>query len=138
MNILADENILFVQEAFSELGIVKTLPGRAIGVAEVADADVLLVRTVTQVNESLFGSKNPIFVGSASSGIDHVDRDYLARRGIPFAHAPGSNARSVAEYVLSALVHLAHAVDARGPQNLLEPDLPSELNAHGNSSFSGG
>lgn len=111
MKILADENILFVREAFSGLGAVRTLPGRAIGASEVAEAEVLLVRTVTPLNESLFGSKSPVFVGSASSGIDHVDGDCLSRRGIPFAHAPGSNARSVAEYVLSALVHLAHARD---------------------------
>ena len=119
MNILADENILFVQEAFSELGTVRTLPGRSIDASEVADADVLLVRTTTQLNESLFASNNPVFVGSASSGIDHVDGDYLSRCGIPFAHAPGSNARSVAEYVISALVHLAHARNFALPEKRL-------------------
>ena len=47
------------------------------------------------------------FVGSATIGTDHVDRAYLRRRGIPFAHAPGSNADSVADYVVVALLTLA-------------------------------
>jgi erythronate-4-phosphate dehydrogenase len=46
------------------------------------------------------------FVGSATIGYDHVDRDYLDRRGIGFATAPGSNATSAAEYVVSALLAL--------------------------------
>jgi erythronate-4-phosphate dehydrogenase len=46
------------------------------------------------------------FVGTATIGFDHVDRDYLRRRGIGFAAAPGSNATSAAEYVISALLAL--------------------------------
>ena len=44
------------------------------------------------------------FVGSATIGTDHVDLAYLRDRGIAFAHAPGSNADSVVEYVLAALL----------------------------------
>ena len=46
------------------------------------------------------------FVGSATIGFDHVDRDYLQSRAIGFATAPGSNATSAAEYVVSALLAL--------------------------------
>ncbi|MEZ5567370.1 MAG: NAD(P)-dependent oxidoreductase [Halioglobus sp.] len=45
------------------------------------------------------------FVGTATSGMDHIDRDYLRTRGIAFAHAPGANANSVVEYVLAAIAH---------------------------------
>src|SRR5690606_4364319 len=44
------------------------------------------------------------FVGSATIGTDHVDLDWLARAGIPFAHAPGCNAQAVVEYVLQAIL----------------------------------
>ncbi len=67
------------------------------------NADVLLVRSVTRVDESLLKNSKVGFVGSATSGIDHIDTDYLKKSNISFAHAPGSNARSVAEYVLSSL-----------------------------------
>ncbi len=40
---------------------------------------------------------------SVSTGTDHVNLDLLQERKIPFLHAPGVNARSVVEYVLSAL-----------------------------------
>ena len=42
-------------------------------------------------------------LASVSTGTDHVDFAALEESGIPFFHAPGVNARSVAEYVISAL-----------------------------------
>jgi erythronate-4-phosphate dehydrogenase len=47
------------------------------------------------------------FVGSPTIGEDHVDKSYLEAQGIGFASAPGSNANSVAEYVVGALLQLA-------------------------------
>jgi len=82
------------------------MPGRDITSAAVRDADVLLVRSVTPVGPALLDGSGVQFVGSATIGTDHVDQAYLRRRGIAFAHAPGSNARSVVEYVLAALLHL--------------------------------
>ncbi len=42
---------------------------------------------------------------SVSTGTDHVDLEACAAAGIPFLHAPGVNAQSVAEYVAAAAVH---------------------------------
>jgi len=107
LRIVADENIPLVQAAFGQLGDIHLLPGRALGPKDVAAADVLLVRSVTQVNEALLGGSRVRFVGSATIGTDHIDSAFLAARGIAFAHAPASNADSVVEYVLAALFHLA-------------------------------
>jgi len=52
---------------------------------------------------------NVQFVGTATTGVEHVDRAYLAARGIEFASALGCNANAVAEYVLTALLVTAHA-----------------------------
>ena len=71
------------------------------------DADALLVRSVTRVNEALLAASAVQFVATATIGFDHVDLGYLASRGIALASAQGSNARSVAEYVLAALAVLA-------------------------------
>lgn len=104
--IVADENIPLVEELFRGCGSLILLPGRAIDAASLARADILLVRSVTRVNSDLLQQSPVRFVGSATSGTDHVDIEYLQRRGIGFHHAPGCNARSVAEYVLAALLAL--------------------------------
>lgn len=107
LHIVADENIPLAEEAFGTLGTVHTRPGRAIRLADVRDADVLLVRSVTPVDADLLAGSAVQFVGSATIGTDHIDRDYLRERGIAFAHAPASNADSVADYVIAVLVRLA-------------------------------
>jgi erythronate-4-phosphate dehydrogenase len=110
MLIIADENIPYVREAFGPLGEVRTLSGRAMTPDSVREADILLVRSVTRVDRALLSGSRARFVATATIGFDHVDREYLASRGIAFAAAPGSNARSVAEYVVAALLVL----EARG------------------------
>ena len=107
MKIVADANIPLVTQAFGPLGEVVVHPADAITPAAVADADALLVRSVTRVDAALLGASRVRFVATATIGVDHVDTEYLASRGIAFASAQGSNARSVAEYVLSALVVMA-------------------------------
>ncbi len=107
MLVVADENIPYVREAFSTLGDVRTVAGRAMSPAAVREADVLLVRSVTQVDRALLQGSCVRFVGTATIGTDHVDLTYLQEAGIRFAAAPGSNANSVAEYVVAALVVVA-------------------------------
>lgn len=107
MKILVDENMPYARELFSRLGEVKAVPGRPIPVAELDDADALMVRSVTKVNESLLGGKPVKFVGTATAGTDHVDDAWLAQAGIGFSAAPGCNAIAVVEYVFSALLMLA-------------------------------
>ncbi len=106
MKLVIDENIPAAETLFGEFGELILLPGREITKARVRDADVLLVRSVTPVNRELLNGSNVGFVGSCTAGVDHIDRQYLALAGIHFAHAPGANARSVVEYVLSALCRL--------------------------------
>ncbi|HXK59585.1 MAG TPA: 4-phosphoerythronate dehydrogenase [Acidobacteriota bacterium] len=105
--IVVDENIPFARETFGRLGSLTLLPGRAIGPAEVRHADALLVRSVTRVGRALLDGSRVKFVGTATIGVDHVDTDYLSNQRIAFASAPGSNANSVAEYVIAALLLMA-------------------------------
>jgi len=107
MNIVADEQIPYVQEAFGGLGQVTTLPGRLITSSDLRDAHILLVRSITKVNAALLQDTPIQFVGTASAGIDHIDTVYLRRKQIQFASAAGANANSVAEYVVTALLLMA-------------------------------
>ena len=111
MKIVADENIPFVAECFSTIGEVRTLPGREITPKLVADADALLVRSITRVDSSLLAGSKVRFVGTATIGFEHVDIDYLAQENIAFASAPGSNANSVAEYIVAALLSVGRKKD---------------------------
>ncbi len=103
MNILSDENIPKVRELFSAHGTVKTFQGRDLTAEDLQDIDVLLVRSVTSVNESLLAGSDVKFVGTATIGMDHLDKSWLEKQGIGYANAPGCNAIAVAEYVLSGL-----------------------------------
>ena len=108
MKIVVDENMPHACELFAEFGEVVPLPGRQIGAADLQDADVLLVRSVTRVDAGLLASCPRLgFVGTATIGTDHIDTALLAERGIPFFSAPGCNKYSVGDYVLSALLVLA-------------------------------
>lgn len=108
MKILVDENMPYVQALFGDLGDIVAVNGRAITQEQVQDADVLLVRSVTNVNERLLASNTHLkFVGSATIGTDHVDLDYLANRGVPFSNAPGCNATAVGEFAFIAMLELA-------------------------------
>ncbi len=103
MKIVADENIPFARELFSEFGELTLLPGRHMRVEDVVDADALLVRSVTPVNEALLKQSKVKFVGTCTIGVDHLDIAYLQENEIRYASAPGCNANAVAQYVLSAL-----------------------------------
>lgn len=106
MLIIADENIPYVKEGFAEFGNVVTIHGRKITKDIIKNADVLLVRSITKVNAELLEGTPICFVGTATIGYDHIDTDYLNSKGIAFSNAPGSNANSVAEYIVSGLLEL--------------------------------
>ena len=105
MKIIADQNIARLDNYFSTLGEVLAVNGRTISNAllKKENAEILLVRSVTEVNKKLLKGTGISFVGSTTAGINHIDVSFLDSEGIFFCHAPGSNATAVTEYVLSAL-----------------------------------
>jgi erythronate-4-phosphate dehydrogenase len=111
--IVADEAIGWVHEAFGDLGQLRCMPGHAITREAVREADVLLTRSVTRVDAPLLEGSSIRFVGSCTAGIDHVDLEVLRAHDVTFAHAPGCNARAVAEYVVTAL-HVTWAATPSG------------------------
>lgn len=116
MLIVADENIALIEPFFAHLGELRCYAGRQLSYAHVKDADVLLVRSVTNVNETLLANSRVRFVGSATIGADHLDSAWLQSQGIYSTTAPGCNARSVVEYVLTALLTVSErlAIDLTG------------------------
>ncbi len=83
------------------------MDGRSLTYKDVKDADVLIIRSITKVDEELLNKSKVRFVGTATIGTDHIDLEYVQRKKIVFADAKGCNADSVAEYVFTALLRVA-------------------------------
>ena len=106
--IVADENMPAVEALFSSFGEVRRVAGRSISPSQLADADTLLVRSISKVNAQLLCEAEELeFVGSATIGMDHMDVHYLNDRSIPFSNAAGCNADSVVDYALAAIYEYA-------------------------------
>lgn len=106
-DILCEEKIQYGREAFKNLGYITLCKGNRITVEDLKAIDILLIRSGTRVDHALLDGTPVQFVASATAGTDHVDKAYLAERGIPFYHAPGCNADAVVEYVIAALLTVA-------------------------------
>ncbi|WP_439102606.1 4-phosphoerythronate dehydrogenase [Congregibacter sp.] len=114
IRVLADENMVGLDQLPQDELHIRTIPGRSISPADLKDIDVLWVRSVTQVTEALVKNSRLQFVGTATAGLEHIDHGALEAQGIAFSAAPGANANSVVEYVIAALVELQE------PWNCLE------------------
>ncbi|MGJ8689350.1 MAG: 4-phosphoerythronate dehydrogenase [Gammaproteobacteria bacterium] len=106
MKILADANIVDVSALYEQHGELTLMSGRDMKAVDVVDVDALIVRSITQVNETLLKDSNVQFVATATSGTDHFDWPYLQRKGIEGVAAPGSNANAVIEYCLASMAEL--------------------------------
>lgn len=105
MKIIADENILGAKTCLSQFGDIELVAGRSLTPAHLVGADALIVRSVTRVNRDLLDGSSIGFVGTCTIGTDHLDTAFLRQQGITYCSAPGANADSVVDYVLSALAN---------------------------------
>ena len=79
--------------------------------AAVASVRALIVRNVTRVDRELLDAAHALeVVGRLGVGLDNIDLDACAERGIAVFPATGANAVSVAEYVLTAMLTLRRPV----------------------------
>ncbi|WAJ69274.1 4-phosphoerythronate dehydrogenase [Catenovulum adriaticum] len=104
-----EDSLLYAEEFFSELGQITRFKGRTVTSKDISEADYLLTRSTTKVNQALLKDCHKLkFVGTATAGYNHIDSDYLASRNIPWSAAPGCNADAVADYVISTGLNLAN------------------------------
>jgi erythronate-4-phosphate dehydrogenase len=106
VRVIADENINGL-ECFERIADLTRVSGRTISAEHIKNADALLIRSVSKIHQNLLHNSPVRFIASATSGIDHVDVDYLQKNNIHFSYAPGSNANSVIQYVFAGLAFLS-------------------------------
>ncbi len=75
---------------------------------ELADAEAIVVRSATFVNDALMEKAPKLrVIGRAGVGVDNVDLDAATRRGIVVMNTPGGNAVAVAEHTFALMLGLA-------------------------------
>ena len=78
---------------------------------DLAQADALVVRSATKVDERLLAAAPKLrVIARAGTGIDNVDLAAASARGILVMNAPGGNSVSVAEHALALMLSLARSV----------------------------
>ena len=84
---------------------------RAALLAAAGEADALIVRNRSRVDAALLAAAPRLkAVGRLGVGLDNIDLDGCAARGIRVMPATGANARAVAEYVIGATLALLRGV----------------------------
>ena len=106
MVIVIDQHIPFIVETvrkeWPQVDIFPMKP-EEIDASTVKNADVLLVRTRTQVDASLLEGSHVRMVCTATIGFDHIDTAYCESHGIRWMSCPGCNAQAVCDYIEEAL-----------------------------------
>lgn len=108
MKIVADIDIAYLKNFFSHDDLA-LFPGREIKNDHLKDADGLIIRSVTRVDESLLKNTNVKWIVSVTAGFDHIDINYLEENNIAWCNAKGFNAPPVADYVVATIAALINA-----------------------------
>lgn len=106
MKIVADDNIPYLKGRLESVAEVAYCDQFGFTPELVKDADALIIRTRTPVNEHLLGGSRVRLVATATIGTDQIDMDWCRDNGITAKNAPGCNAPGVAQYVWSSLLRL--------------------------------
>ncbi len=107
IKVVADKDIPFLRGALDNQAHVRYLAGASICREDVKDADALIVRTRTRCDAHLLEGSSVRFIASATIGYDHIDTPWCDSHNISWVNASGCNARSVRQYVASALASIA-------------------------------
>lgn len=107
---IADAGIKRLREAGYGVEIGYDLEGKAL-LEAVADAHALIVRSGTDVNETVFeAAEELLIVGRAGIGVDNIDIDAATDHGVIVANAPEGNVRAAAEHTVAMAFATARSI----------------------------
>jgi len=107
MKIIADNTVPYLKGILESCADVEYLSSGQFTASAVKDADVLIVRSVDKCTRDILEGSRVKLITTATIGYDHIDTVYCDSAGIVWKNAPGSNAMSVAQYILACLVTLS-------------------------------
>ena len=105
-SILADASLPLLTEAFPAPFKLTTYTNAREVPGLLTNQAIFITRSTLTENEALIGKNHPQIVATASSGSEHLDYNFLNQHHIEIFDAKGSNAHSVADYVLSCMALL--------------------------------
>ena len=87
-------------------GRVRRVPADQLG-RHIAEADALVVRTYTDVDEAILARATHLkVVGRAGVALDNIDVSACRRRGIQVVHTPAANTLAVVDYTIAMIIQL--------------------------------
>ena len=84
MKIVIDRNIPGIDKTFARHGDIERVDGRSLDRRQLINADALITRSISRVDAGLLEGTRVRFVGTATIGEEHVDKEYLASAGIGY------------------------------------------------------
>lgn len=106
MNILADSSLPFLTETFPSPFRISGYQSKEELMDKLPHHDILICRSTLNVDRCLLANSSLRYIATASSGVDHIDKNSLKQQGIDLFDAKGSNAAAVADYVLATIAYL--------------------------------
>lgn len=104
MKIVVDNTVPYLKGVAEPIADVKYLNSNEFTPSTIHDADALIVRSIDKCTRELLEGSRVRLITTATIGFDHIDIKYCDEAGITWKNAPGCNAVSVAQYVLSSLI----------------------------------
>lgn len=105
MRIIADNTVPYLKGILEPVADVSYLDSKDFTPDNVRDADALIVRSIDKCTRQLLEGSRVRLITTATIGFDHIDTHYCDEAGVIWENAPGCNAASVGQYVLSSLIH---------------------------------
>lgn len=107
MKILADETLVSLKHYFPKPFELTLYKSALDAKKHLLGHDILLCRSTLKVNREFLTHNSLTCVATASSGIDHIDTQYLKEHNITLFDGKGGNAHAVADYIVSVLAYLS-------------------------------
>ncbi len=105
INILKEAPDVKLTKAFeyNENDLIKIIP----------EYNAVIIRSATTLSKKIIDKADNLkVIGRAGSGLDNIDVDYAAKKGIEILNTPGTNAPAVAELTIGFLFSLARSIPA--------------------------
>ncbi|HLD56947.1 MAG TPA: hydroxyacid dehydrogenase [archaeon] len=115
VSILVTEPEYFDRETIDVLKSVGTVTARRLAkeelVKEIENVDILVCRIETQVDKAVLDAAKKLkIIGSATTGLNHIDLEYAKQKGVQIINLSGTHTTSTAEYTFSLILALSKRI----------------------------
>jgi len=102
-----DSTIHSLQGVLEPWFTVQYLNSENISKETLKNSDALIIRSTRKYGAETLLDTKVKFIGTVTSGYEHIDTEFCKQNGISWARAHGSNAESVADYISAALIEIS-------------------------------